>query len=426
MMTDAKSFVFDKDTASHIYSVSPVALAEMATSYAQASNVNALQAVIDAGLLDVDDKPMSIPVSRRLARAICPLMFREGFESRPELFTDWLSRCAKSCPDQVAGVVYEMVSKDKIKDSSVAGLLGACGLGLTSPMEAVDIVITGNNHQEYAMQATTLGGMLLMCQPACMRTLIDDMSLAGTLDDIPVLARSKTRDGKDHDERVLNLLDVALLGNGPNDPETAVESFSLALSMLDMSQWHVREALTDALVRADKFDFLNAEGMGEPLNLIALAIDAGCELEGRKDLVAGRGFQPGEDQRRLPLLHCLACANPKRQDQDHLPSNKQSINAARRVIVEGGADPNEYSVHGQTALHYAIMHNNPPMVEMLLANGADPKKTQQSNNANAVELALERGFYDIAQMIPAWEAKQAIASVLANAKAAVAGGAAPC
>lgn len=409
-MTQSKNFVFDADMARYIYSVSPDALAEMATGYAQVNDTKAMQAVIDIGVLDGADQVRKFPVPHRLVRAISPLIFLNGFESHAELFTDWLSRCAKSQPAKVASLVYDMVAQDKIKAESLPGLLSACGLTFTSPMDEKDITICANNHQEYAMSEITLGGMLLLRQTACIRTLIQDMNWPGTLNDVPILARSERTVGDDTEERVLNLLDVGLLGNGPNDPETAAETFALALSMLDMSQRHLREAVTDAVVRADKFDVLNAEGTGEPINLVTLAIDAGCDLEDRSDLISGRGFQMEEGKKRMPLLHCLVSTDVKDDDEDYLPSNAQVINAARRVIAEGGADPNEFSVHGQTALHSAILYKNARMVEMLLEHGADTRAKQKCGgiDMDAAETAQYIDATDIERMILAWNARQAV------------------
>ena len=49
-------------------------------------------------------------------------------------------------------------------------------------------------------------------------------------------------------------------------------------------------------------------------------------------------------------------------------------------LIGGGADVNAINVRGYTAAHYAVLRNNLPALELLLANGADPNLADNDGN----------------------------------------------
>lgn len=61
-------------------------------------------------------------------------------------------------------------------------------------------------------------------------------------------------------------------------------------------------------------------------------------------------------------------------------------------------DPNLHHENGYTPLAYAAMKGNPPMIELLLRNGADPAMATREGDS-PVELALRMGHNEIADML---------------------------
>jgi hypothetical protein len=61
-------------------------------------------------------------------------------------------------------------------------------------------------------------------------------------------------------------------------------------------------------------------------------------------------------------------------------------------------DPNLHHDNGYTPLAYAAMKGNPPMIELLLRNGADPAMATREGDS-PVELALRMGHNEIADML---------------------------
>ena len=61
-------------------------------------------------------------------------------------------------------------------------------------------------------------------------------------------------------------------------------------------------------------------------------------------------------------------------------------------------DPNLHHDNGYTPLAYAAMKGNPPMIELLLRNGADPGMPTREGDS-PVELALRMGHNEIADML---------------------------
>lgn len=424
-MDDNRKTGFDLEMARYVHSVSHDALAEMAKEFAHAGNDVALQTIIDSGVLDGAWPAREFLAPDRMVDAIYPLMFADGYGARPKLFNDWLSRCARSNPGAVADLAYNLVAHNKIEAAEFVGFLEVCGLNFMSPMSDQKISICANNRQSYDLYEMTLGGTLLLRQNGslCTRSMIRDMGLKGSLDEVPVLALSvPENEAGANKQRSLNLLDLALLGNSPDNLDSAAETFMLALSMLDMDKPEVKRALTDALVRANNTEVFDADGAVEPIDLIAIAIDAGCELEGRYDLVLDRGFRVHGSDKRAPLLSRLVSMWVKPEEVDYPPTNLQSIEAARRVILEGGADPNAYDDEGLTALHRAILVPNRPMIEMLLELGADPRMGRSGDlEDDAAAFARSEGKTEVEAMLRAWVAKEAIERTISAARYAIKG-----
>ena len=55
--------------------------------------------------------------------------------------------------------------------------------------------------------------------------------------------------------------------------------------------------------------------------------------------------------------------------------DSKRILATASHLIALGCDPNQHNMTGHTALHEAILYNEPDVVRFLLAHGADPKVT---------------------------------------------------
>ena len=64
------------------------------------------------------------------------------------------------------------------------------------------------------------------------------------------------------------------------------------------------------------------------------------------------------------------------------PSTVRTRNAIAKLLLEHGADVSLAQQHGDTALHWAVFDQNPDLIRMLIAAGADGTvKTSQGYTA---------------------------------------------
>ncbi len=76
---------------------------------------------------------------------------------------------------------------------------------------------------------------------------------------------------------------------------------------------------------------------------------------------------------------------------------KNNLVYAQKVMAMN-FDPNLHHDNGYTPLAYAAMKGNPPMIELLLRNGADPAMATREGDS-PVELALRMGHNEIADLL---------------------------
>jgi ankyrin repeat protein len=69
-----------------------------------------------------------------------------------------------------------------------------------------------------------------------------------------------------------------------------------------------------------------------------------------------------------------------------------------KVLIEGGAPIGAREEGGHTPLHSAASNGSRPMVELLLANGADPLAARDDGKTPR-ELALEGGHEEVAELL---------------------------
>lgn len=95
------------------------------------------------------------------------------------------------------------------------------------------------------------------------------------------------------------------------------------------------------------------------------------------------------------LVLLLLGSAAARADDGSLPALVNAgSRAAALALIEQGADVNQPSVDGTTALHWAVYRKDVALVELLLEQGADPN-TANDYGATPMTVASEHGEYDI-------------------------------
>lgn len=69
-----------------------------------------------------------------------------------------------------------------------------------------------------------------------------------------------------------------------------------------------------------------------------------------------------------------------------------------KLLIDEGADMNRVSYEGATALHYAVLTNNPKSVKMLITGEAD-RSINSYKGLTPLELAEKKGYRDIAALL---------------------------
>ncbi|MBK5199226.1 MAG: quinoprotein dehydrogenase-associated putative ABC transporter substrate-binding protein [Methyloceanibacter sp.] len=117
--------------------------------------------------------------------------------------------------------------------------------------------------------------------------------------------------------------------------------------------------------------------------------------------------EPSSAEGLTPLMVAAAQSAPA-EGAMFLPSSTRPIDIAKGLI-ERGANVNAQSTKGVTALMIAAVHNNPPMIGLLMESGADTslKNDQGQTAANVAEL---NGNIEAAQAIMVLGSAKAAAS----------------
>ena len=156
-------------------------------------------------------------------------------------------------------------------------------------------------------------------------------------------------------------------------------------SALAVALEHRRPGMVDRLLNA-------GASATEPVPLEMPAVDGGRLTEvGEAELEAPEAATDGlvavlllSGELPLPPLHAAALAN-----------DPESMS----LLVERGADVNQWVYAGLTPLHVAIIADSPDAVEALLAVGVDPNTTIDPATGSPISLATALGRDDILQQL---------------------------
>jgi ankyrin repeat protein len=99
-----------------------------------------------------------------------------------------------------------------------------------------------------------------------------------------------------------------------------------------------------------------------------------------------------DDMRRLPVIAVLAmlATDAAAQDVRLVQAAKAAEHAQVMALLAGGADANQRSADGTTALHWAVRNNDTALVDRLLRAGARPH-TANRYGTTPIALACESG-----------------------------------
>ena len=93
----------------------------------------------------------------------------------------------------------------------------------------------------------------------------------------------------------------------------------------------------------------------------------------------------------IAAMSCQQVAGSRRRDDVH---------EVLRLLLERGADVQQRGVNDFTPLHYAVMLNDAPAVELLLAHGADrAARTRIDEYETPLELAERAGHRSLAERL---------------------------
>jgi len=126
-----------------------------------------------------------------------------------------------------------------------------------------------------------------------------------------------------------------------------------------------------------------------PLPFIRALLEAGAD----PDLSGNDGFPP--------LIAALSCS------RDHPgAARRPDVAEIIKLLLAGGADPNQRGINDYTALHMAVSERNLAAVGLLLDAGADPRlRTRIDDCETPREMAVAAGLDDFARLLAAHESR---------------------
>ncbi len=121
----------------------------------------------------------------------------------------------------------------------------------------------------------------------------------------------------------------------------------------------------------------------EELNDKLIAAAKNGDIKNVRELLANGADVDAKDKDGETALHWAAC------------SGKVDI---ATFLIEKGADVDAKSNYGKTALHWAAFFGHVDFAKVLIENRADVN-AKDKNNEIAVEVAIRRGYHQIAELI---------------------------
>lgn len=201
-----------------------------------------------------------------------------------------------------------------------------------------------------------------------------------------------------------NVHDLELLLS--KDPDLVQQNTSHDISPLLLACYYHKSQIVQVLLKYIKTITIHeacATGLAQHVQMM---------IENKPEVVneiSAHGFTPlgiaahfnKEDVVRLLLMHH---ADPNISSQNgynsyplHAALNNNNSNISK-MLIEAGAEVNVSQNGRITPLHLAAQHGNIELIILLLEQGADVSITTELG-ANASDLAAEKGFHDIAEIL---------------------------
>lgn len=201
-----------------------------------------------------------------------------------------------------------------------------------------------------------------------------------------------------------NVHDLELLLS--KDPDLVQQNTSHDISPLLLACYYHKSQIVQVLLKYVKTITIHEACATGLVQHVQMMIENKPEVVNE---ISAHGFTPlgiaahfnKEDVVRLLLMHH---ADPNISSQNgynsyplHAALNNNNSNISK-MLIEAGAEVNVSQNGRITPLHLAAQHGNIELIILLLEQGADVSITTELG-ANASDLAAEKGFHDIAEIL---------------------------
>ncbi|NGF56123.1 ankyrin repeat domain-containing protein [Parapedobacter sp. SGR-10] len=201
-----------------------------------------------------------------------------------------------------------------------------------------------------------------------------------------------------------NVHDLELLLS--KDPDLVQQNTSHDISPLLLACYYHKSQIVQVLLKYIKTITIHEACATGLVQHVQMMIENKPEVVNE---ISAHGFTPlgiaahfnKEDVVRLLLMHH---ADPNISSQNgynsyplHAALNNNNSNISK-MLIEAGAEVNVSQNGRITPLHLAAQHGNIELIILLLEQGADVSITTELG-ANASDLAAEKGFHDIAEIL---------------------------